>query len=110
VLLEVSPLRDTDREIDARFRGSIISIVDPDRAGRINCAGVQALYGLTPAEVAVLDPLVLGKSNQEIAEVRGVSPETVKAQIRSVFAKMAVHNRAELVRRVFTVNLPVEGL
>ena len=110
VLLEISPLRDADREIDARFKGALISIIDPDRVRPINWAGMKTLYNLTTAEVAILDPLVLGRSNVEIAEIRGVSPETVKAQIRSVFSKMGVHNRAELVRRALTVNLPIEGL
>jgi len=72
--------------------------------------GLQALYDLTATEIVVLELLVAGKSNHDIADIRGVSPETVKTQTRSVFAKLAVRNRAELVRRVLAINLPIHGL
>jgi len=64
---------------------------------------------LTAREREVLQMLVTGASNQEIADVIFVSPRTVKAHLASIFQKLGVHDRTaaamEAVRRGF-VELP----
>jgi DNA-binding NarL/FixJ family response regulator len=52
---------------------------------------------LTPAEHAIVTALESGKSNAEIARERGTSARTVANQIASVFRKLKVGSRAELV-------------
>ena len=52
---------------------------------------------LTPRELEVLRLLAAGKSNQEIALARGVSPRTVANQLAQVFRKLEVSSRWELV-------------
>jgi DNA-binding CsgD family transcriptional regulator len=52
--------------------------------------------GLTQAERAVLDLLLQGKSNAQIAERRGTSPRTVANPVASVFRKLDVGSRADL--------------
>ncbi len=54
-------------------------------------------WGLTPAEADVAMFAVKGFSNQEIAELRGKSIGTIKAQSNSVFRKAGVSGRAQLV-------------
>jgi DNA-binding NarL/FixJ family response regulator len=58
---------------------------------------------LTVREREVLEMLVTGATNQEIAEVIFVSPRTVKAHLASIFEKLGVHDRTaaamEAVRR-----------
>lgn len=53
---------------------------------------------LTPREAEVLDQLQLGRSNAEIAIALSVSIETVRTHARSVFRKLGVKGRRELVR------------
>ena len=52
---------------------------------------------LTPREAEVLDQLQLGRSNGEIAAALSVSVETVRTHARSVFRKLGVKGRRELV-------------
>ena len=52
---------------------------------------------LTPREADVLDQLQLGRSNAEIAIALSVSIETVRTHARSVFRKLGVKGRRELV-------------
>ena len=53
---------------------------------------------LTRREAEVLDQLQLGRSNAEIAMALSVSIETVRTHARSVFRKLGVKGRRELVR------------
>ena len=54
-------------------------------------------YHLTDREKQVMELLVHGKENKEIAELLVISPNTVKRHIKAVFAKMEVHSRAAAV-------------
>ena len=60
------------------------------------------LYGLSPAEVALIDELLQGSSIAVAAEKLGISENTARTQLRSVFAKTHVHRQAELIRLVLT--------
>ena len=51
---------------------------------------------LTPAEAAVAELAVAGRSNREIARERGSSPRTVANQLANVFRKLGVGSRLEL--------------
>jgi DNA-binding CsgD family transcriptional regulator len=55
---------------------------------------------LSPAERAVIECVLRGQTVAEIALARGVSPLTVRNQIRSTYAKLGVSSRGELGRRV----------
>jgi DNA-binding CsgD family transcriptional regulator len=56
--------------------------------------------GLSGRERRVIDWLRLGKTNAEIAQLAGLSENTVKHYITSVFDKLGVSNRSQLVRRL----------
>jgi DNA-binding CsgD family transcriptional regulator len=60
-------------------------------------AGVGVV--LTPAESDVLQHLRDGRTNAEIAALRATSPRTVANQIASLFQKLGVSSRLELVTR-----------
>lgn len=51
---------------------------------------------LTEAERAVLELLLDGHTNREIAAARQVSYKTVANQLRSIYSKLAVASRCEL--------------
>ncbi|QZY53514.1 helix-turn-helix transcriptional regulator [Leucobacter tenebrionis] len=54
---------------------------------------------LTPAERRVLDALTLHTTTAEVADSLGVSLNTVKTQLRSVFRKLGVSSRDEAIAR-----------
>lgn len=55
---------------------------------------------LTPHERAVADLYVRGLTHDEIAKEKGVSPHTVRNQIKAVYEKLGVKNKAALVNRM----------
>ena len=54
---------------------------------------------LTPAERAVVALLLEGKTNRQICRARKTSVRTVANQVASIFRKLAVGSRAELIAR-----------
>ncbi len=61
------------------------------------------LAGLTPRERQLLGQLARGLTNNEIAEVLGVSTNTVKFHLRNLYDKLDVRNRAEAVALHFSM-------
>ena len=55
---------------------------------------------LTTAERAVAEQLCEGRTLAQIAQLRGVSANTVKSQVRQIFRKLNVDTRVALVRRL----------
>ena len=55
---------------------------------------------LTPAERNVVDAVLRGLSNADIARERGTSVNTISNQLASIFQKLGVHSRLELVRSI----------
>jgi two-component system nitrate/nitrite response regulator NarL len=56
---------------------------------------------LTPRELQVLTLVADGLPNKAIAAALGVSDETVKFHLGSVFGKLGASNRTDAVRRAF---------
>ena len=54
-------------------------------------------WGLTPAETDVAFYSIKGMSISEMAELRGVSEGTIKAQTAAIYRKAGVSGRAQLV-------------
>lgn len=57
-------------------------------------------FSLTPAEAQVAVALAQGDSPETVAQLRGVSLSTIRAQLRTVYEKMNVRRQSELVRKV----------
>ncbi|MCC6873321.1 MAG: helix-turn-helix transcriptional regulator [Sandaracinaceae bacterium] len=55
------------------------------------------LRALSPAERGVVEQVRCGRSNDEIAALRGVSARTVANQLAAAFRKLGVGSRAQLV-------------
>jgi two-component system, NarL family, nitrate/nitrite response regulator NarL len=53
-------------------------------------------YGLTPREVEIVDAIAAGDSNREIASRLGISLQTVKHHLTSIFDKTGTSTRLEL--------------
>jgi DNA-binding CsgD family transcriptional regulator len=106
-LIEICPLRDSGSDLEAHFAGSLICIIDPDQASEISTIGMAKIYGLSFAETAVCDALIRGRTGAEIAEMRNVSTETVRSQVRAIYTKANVSSRIELIRLALLVNPPI---
>jgi len=52
-------------------------------------------YNLTRREYEVLELMVEGKSNTEIAKILMITTHTVKAHTTSIFEKLSVHDRVQ---------------
>lgn len=66
--------------------------------GDTQARGFDTTEALTPRENEVLQQLATGLTNKQIAYALGISENTVKYHISSVYAKLGVMNRAEAVR------------
>lgn len=60
---------------------------------------------LTAREVDALRLVAVGASNAEVAQRLGLSPETVKAYLRSAMRKLEVHNRTAAVHAARTAGI-----
>ena len=56
------------------------------------------IYGLTPAEIRLTSELCAGWSIGSIAAFHGVSAETLKSQLKSIFLKTGTHRQIDVVR------------
>ena len=63
-------------------------------------SGPGAPHGLTPRECEVIHLMLSGRSVSAAAEELFVSESTVKTHLRSVYRKLDVHNRQEMIRRL----------
>lgn len=66
----------------------------------------QRFESLTPREREVLDCIVQGKLNKQIADILGISIKTVEVHRSRVMEKMQVSTIADLVRLKLQDNLP----
>lgn len=64
---------------------------------------------LTPREQETLDLLGKGLRNRELGAVLGISEQTVKTHLKSLFRKLEVADRAEAVREGFCRGIIVAG-
>ena len=70
---------------------------------RLEADTARRLDHLTQREREVLDLIILGKLNKQIADVLGISIKTVEVHRARVMEKMGAHSLAELVQHVITV-------
>jgi DNA-binding NarL/FixJ family response regulator len=63
---------------------------------------LKSVYGLTQSEAGLLLRMVQGETLAEISEARNVTMHTVRAQLKSVFAKTDTNRQASLIKKVLT--------
>ena len=95
------------RALQAELRQIAQTVADPrlreqlrhscDRLARIGSPEPSQPCPLSPREVDVLSQVALGCTNAEVAQRLSISPETVKAYLRSSSGKLGTHTRAETV-------------
>lgn len=107
-IVDISPLNDTDKEIDSCLRGAMITVIDPDYGHKLNLEGLKQLYELSTAEIAVVEYLSHGRTYSEVVDIRKVSVETIKSQVKSIFNKIRTNSRSELFARAIKISLPFD--
>ncbi len=73
-----------------------VQVLDP-RLGPLPADGVDRADALTPRELEVLQLIVHGKSNKDIATVLSLSANTVAVHRSNIMRALSIHNTAELV-------------
>ena len=69
------------------------------------CEAVSSRYRLSSREEEVLVELARGRTIASIAETLTVSENTIKAHTKSIYRKLGVHTREELLSCVEKVTL-----
>jgi len=78
-------------------RDAVSNLVDGLReARRRRVERAADRFGLTARQIEIVRAVVAGSTNREIAEVLGISEDTVKQHLSNVFDKCGVSNRVEL--------------
>ena len=72
-------------------------VIDSDQHPAPQKSTLRQAFGLTDAEVEVALALSCGRDIEEIAQMRGVLPGTIRNQVKSIFAKTNTRRQAELV-------------
>jgi DNA-binding CsgD family transcriptional regulator len=87
-------------DLSDRQHVAVLFFADPDERPLARGA-FQSLFGLTPAEAAVANELSMGKTPDEIAACLGIRPGTVRAHLKSIYAKSGTKRQAEFVALLF---------
>ncbi len=82
---------------------------NPDAVSDASVRALEAVFGLTPAEAAVVRGLVDGRTLDEVAASRGVRPDTVRGQLKQVFVKTGTSRQVDLIRLVLTGISPLSA-
>jgi len=89
---------------------AVAFVTDPARRQRPGAEVLRAMFGLSPAECRVALLLSDGHATREICDILGVTANTVRSQIKSVFLKTGTRRQAELIRLLITHSAPASPI
>jgi DNA-binding CsgD family transcriptional regulator len=97
-------VRVTPLEIPGHFlysaRALVLVLIDSVGINDVCVENIAIEHGLTEAETCVLRHFGAARSLREISQLRGVSNETVRRQIKEIMSKMGVSRQVELALRL----------
>jgi DNA-binding CsgD family transcriptional regulator len=76
---------------------AILTLTPLEARPRPGPAEIAKLFHLTPAEARLACLIAQGLNPQQAAGLLEISRETVRTQLKSIFAKTATHRQSELV-------------
>jgi DNA-binding CsgD family transcriptional regulator len=98
LIVTVMPIH-PDHPLLALERAGFVALFlhSPGNRPRLCWRTLRDVYGFTPAESSLANHLVEGESLQQVAESSGVSLNTVRSQLKSIFRKCGVNRQPELI-------------
>lgn len=107
-----APLDEAPDGLDMEdHRGCVaLYLSDPESPTFVQAEALQKVYGMSPAEAAVAIGLANGLTLSEIARSNGVSQETVRSQLKSVFSRMGVKRQQDVIRVILGSGLARMGV
>jgi DNA-binding CsgD family transcriptional regulator len=69
----------------------------------------SASVGVTIRQAEVLALVAQGRTNDEIASILSLSPNTVRKHLENAFGRMSVHTRAEAIAAIYRTATPAAG-
>jgi len=99
----VNPLPILIRPLDGPFRGqgearAALFLSDPEQSLPLSPDVVSTAYGLSETEARVAVGIANSLSVKEIAGLHGVSHNTVRTQLKTIFQKLGISRQTELVK------------
>jgi DNA-binding CsgD family transcriptional regulator len=73
---------------------------NPDRCQK----ALRGIFALTAREAETAYWVSTGKTNIDIGCIMGISPNTIRTHLQTIFKKMEVHTRAELSRTIWLLS------
>lgn len=89
-----------DQEMVSLIRGALLEDLKNHEVRLIEADAQRRIEALTPREREVLELIVAGRLNKQIADDLGISIKTVEVHRARVMEKMGVNSLAELVQHV----------
>lgn len=97
MVVHLLPIRGAAHDIFAS--ASAIILATPVTTGQAPSQQLlEGLFDLSPAEARVARAIASGETVEAIAAAHRTSAQTIRTQLKSVFAKTGAHRQAELVR------------
>ncbi len=90
----------------AHRAAAIVLINDPDRVSNLLPESL-AMFGFTPAESRLAVALAAGGSLETYAQETGLSVNTVRSTLKTLFDKTDTHRQGELISLILRANSPV---
>jgi DNA-binding CsgD family transcriptional regulator len=97
LLVSVPPQRPEHRD-----GGTVLLIHDPERLLQASPAMLRRVFGLTRREAELVEALVGGSGTAGFAMQAGISLNTVRFHLKSIYAKVGVRGQTDLLRTVLT--------
>jgi DNA-binding CsgD family transcriptional regulator len=82
------------------LKPAVAVLLERQQKSKIDLSYISARYRLTQREGETLDHLVQGFSTNQIADRMTISPNTVKAFLRSIMMKMGTDTRAGIIGKI----------
>jgi DNA-binding CsgD family transcriptional regulator len=86
---------------------AILFVADPDQKFELPADLLRRRYGLTVAEARLATILLEGRSLKEAADLSGVTHNTAKSQLKSIFSKTQVQRQSELIKLLLAGSLQI---
>lgn len=82
------------------FKPAVALLLERSKKTSIDLSDLPKRFRLTQREVETVEHLVRGLNTQQIAERMAISPNTVKAFLRSIMMKMGTDSRAGIIAKI----------